>query len=52
MEDSVITCDEIIDTTKAVQTKSTSTKTVSIKKYFNKFLTHLFINYHSIIDSC
>ena len=49
IDNSVITCDEIIETTKIVHTKSVLTK-----KYFTKFLyfTYLFINYHCIIDSC
>ena len=41
---SAIMCVEIIDTTKTVSAKSTPT----ISLYF----TNLFINYHSIIDSC
>ena len=50
IEDSVITCDEIIERTKT----TTKKKKCSNKKFFNNFLyfTRLFINYHSIIDSC
>ena len=46
---SVIMCVEIIDTT-----NSTSTKTVAAKSTPTIFLyfTNLFINHHSIIDSC
>ena len=49
ISDSVVICDKIIDST-----KSTSTKTVLCKIYFNKFLylTILYINYYSNIDNC
>ena len=47
IDDSLITCDKIIDAvlSETVQTKSKSTKTVST------YFTRLFINYHSIADS-
>ena len=47
IDDSLITCDKIIDTvlSETVQTKSKLTKTVST------YFTLLFINYHSITDS-
>ena len=49
IDDSGITCDQIIDTT-----KSNLTKTVPTKKKFKNFLyfTFLFISYHSVFDSC
>ena len=59
IDDSVITCDEVIEerktiaikrtSTKTIPTKSTSAKNRSNKMYFN---TNLFVNYQSIIDSC
>ena len=49
IDNSVITCDEIIDTT-----KNSSNKSCSNRQYFNKFLyfANLFINCQSIIDTC
>ena len=58
IDNSLITCNEIIKLTKntsakIIPTKSTSTKTLTTKNT-NKFLyfAHLFINYHSIINGC
>ena len=60
MDDSVITCDEIID---AERTKSNDEETQTCPTTFNEknityktqnfyIFTNLFINYHYIIDSC
>ena len=49
IEDSVITCDEIKETTKTVPRKILSTKSTSTIFYI---LVAFFINYRSIFDSC
>ena len=57
-DDSVITCEEIVDAvdksygdTKKTVSTNFNEKKVSLKtKKF--YFTHLYINYHSIIDSC
>ena len=61
IDESVITCDEIIKETKTVSTKTVPIETLPTNLNFNekkktckkKFLhfTHLFIDYHSIIDT-
>ena len=55
IDNSVITFEEIIEETKATLTKTDSTnsneKTLTQGKKILYF-THLFINYHIIIDSC
>ena len=48
--DSVITCDEIIEETKTIQTHFNEKDSICKTKTF--YLTCLFINYHCIIDSC
>ena len=53
--DSVVICDEIIDTTETIPTERTSIKfilTKSTSTNVHIFLAFLFIDYHSIIDSC
>ena len=66
MDDSAITCDEIIDAEAKSNEKETKTIPANFNKYFNynnfskyfsyknynKYFTGPFINYHCIIDSC
>ena len=49
IDDSVAICDKVIDTSKTVPTKTSSAKNASTNFYI---LFCLFLNYHSIIDSC
>ena len=46
---SVIGCNEMIDVTKSVLTKTVLTKSTSTNFYI---LLSLFVNYHCIIDNC
>ena len=48
IDNSVITCDEIIGTTKTVPTKTVLTKSTSTNFYI---LLVFLINYHNIIDN-
>ena len=51
MDDSVITCDEIIEETKSVPTNLNEKKvTCETQKFL--YFTFIFINYYCIIDSC
>ena len=56
IDDSVITCDRIIEETKITPTKTVPTnfneKKVNRKAKNLYIFTHLFINYHIIIDCC
>ena len=58
MNDSTVTCDEIIDAkAKSNDEETNQFQEILIKKYNmqnTKFLyfTYLFINYHCIIESC
>ena len=51
IDDSVITCDEIIDETKTVSTNFNNKKLTYIKKNFLYF-TFVAINYYTIIVNC
>ena len=48
IDNSVTTCNEITKETKTISTKTIPTKSNLTKLHF----TSLFINYHSIINSC
>ena len=50
IDDSVITCHEIIEETKTISTNFNEKRQPVNKKIM--YFTHHFINYHSMIDSC
>ena len=59
IDDSVITCDEILDAEAKLQDEETETiptkfngKNIAIKAKKKKNFTHSFINYQFILDSC